>query len=103
MAIELNHTIVPAHDKEKSARFYERIFGFVYKVRIRSAPPASPQAFDFENTPEANLDRRAPERLALRGSFVRSPSSAEISYEHNSDEALASKRDFSARRRYGDP
>jgi len=22
--IELNHTIVPAHDKEKSARFYER-------------------------------------------------------------------------------
>ena len=28
MTIELNHTIVPAHDKEKSARFYERIFGF---------------------------------------------------------------------------
>lgn len=31
MAIELNHTIVPAHDKEKSARFYERIFEFTYE------------------------------------------------------------------------
>lgn len=28
MTIELNHTIVPAHDKEASARFYERVFGF---------------------------------------------------------------------------
>jgi hypothetical protein len=31
--IELNHTIVPAHDKEQSARFYEKIFGFKYKGR----------------------------------------------------------------------
>ena len=31
MAIELNHTIVPAHDKEASARFYERILGFPYQ------------------------------------------------------------------------
>ena len=30
MAIELNHTIVPARDKEESARFYERMFGFEY-------------------------------------------------------------------------
>jgi catechol 2,3-dioxygenase-like lactoylglutathione lyase family enzyme len=30
MAIELNHTIVPARDKEASARFYERMFGFAY-------------------------------------------------------------------------
>jgi len=29
--IELNHTIVPAHDKEQPARFYERIFGFKYE------------------------------------------------------------------------
>jgi catechol 2,3-dioxygenase-like lactoylglutathione lyase family enzyme len=28
MTIELNHMIVPARDKEESARFYERIFGF---------------------------------------------------------------------------
>ena len=31
MEIELNHTIVPAKDKEKSARFYERILGFTYE------------------------------------------------------------------------
>ena len=30
MAIQLNHTIVPARDKEESARFYERMFGFEY-------------------------------------------------------------------------
>jgi len=30
MTIELNHTIVPARDKERSARFYERMFGFEY-------------------------------------------------------------------------
>lgn len=30
MSITLNHTIVPAHDKEKTARFYTRIFGFEY-------------------------------------------------------------------------
>jgi catechol 2,3-dioxygenase-like lactoylglutathione lyase family enzyme len=30
MAIELNHTIVPARNKEESARFYERMFGFHY-------------------------------------------------------------------------
>jgi catechol 2,3-dioxygenase-like lactoylglutathione lyase family enzyme len=31
MAIELDHMIVPAHDPEESARFYERIFGFRYE------------------------------------------------------------------------
>jgi catechol 2,3-dioxygenase-like lactoylglutathione lyase family enzyme len=30
MTIELNHTIVPARDKEASARFYEKMFGFEY-------------------------------------------------------------------------
>ena len=30
MAIELNHTIVPARDKEASARFFARIFGLSY-------------------------------------------------------------------------
>jgi catechol 2,3-dioxygenase-like lactoylglutathione lyase family enzyme len=30
MPITLNHTIVPAYDKEKTARFYARIFGFEY-------------------------------------------------------------------------
>ncbi|ODT84619.1 MAG: bleomycin resistance protein [Nitrosomonadales bacterium SCN 54-20] len=30
MTITLNHTIVPARDKEESAQFYSRIFGFRY-------------------------------------------------------------------------
>jgi len=30
MAITLNHTIVPTHDKELNAQFYTRIFGFEY-------------------------------------------------------------------------
>ncbi len=31
MAIELNHTIVPARDKKESVRFYADIFGFTYE------------------------------------------------------------------------
>jgi catechol 2,3-dioxygenase-like lactoylglutathione lyase family enzyme len=31
MAIVLDHTIVPAHDKVGSARFFARIFGLEYK------------------------------------------------------------------------
>lgn len=31
MAIVLNHTIVPAHDKEASARFFADIFGLKYE------------------------------------------------------------------------
>lgn len=30
MSIALDHTIVPAHDKEESARFFARIFGLTY-------------------------------------------------------------------------
>lgn len=30
MSIVLDHTIVPAHDKDKSARFFARIFGLPY-------------------------------------------------------------------------
>lgn len=30
MAIELNHTIVPAHDKVASAKFYAKILGLVF-------------------------------------------------------------------------
>ena len=30
MPITLNHTIIPTHEKEESARFYARIFGFEY-------------------------------------------------------------------------
>jgi catechol 2,3-dioxygenase-like lactoylglutathione lyase family enzyme len=31
MAITLNHTIVPAHDKEASAKFFADIFGLAYE------------------------------------------------------------------------
>jgi catechol 2,3-dioxygenase-like lactoylglutathione lyase family enzyme len=31
MAIVLNHTIVPAHDKESSARFFAKLFGLDYE------------------------------------------------------------------------
>lgn len=31
MAITLNHTIVPAHDKDASARFFAHIFGLKYE------------------------------------------------------------------------
>jgi catechol 2,3-dioxygenase-like lactoylglutathione lyase family enzyme len=31
MAIELNHTIVPAHDKVASAKFFARIFGLSFE------------------------------------------------------------------------
>lgn len=30
MAITLNHTIVPTRDKDETAKFYSRIFGFEY-------------------------------------------------------------------------
>ena len=30
MAITLNHTIVPAHDKEASAKLFAKIFGLNY-------------------------------------------------------------------------
>ncbi|HTE84941.1 MAG TPA: VOC family protein [Dehalococcoidia bacterium] len=30
MAMTLNHTIVPAHDKETSARFFAKVFGLEY-------------------------------------------------------------------------
>ena len=53
MTIELNHTIVPAHDKEESARFYERMFGFKYEGPMgHFAPikiPSQSLTLDFDN------------------------------------------------------
>jgi catechol 2,3-dioxygenase-like lactoylglutathione lyase family enzyme len=53
MAIELNHHIVPAHDKEASALFYERIFGFKYEGPLgHFAPikiPSQSLTLDFDN------------------------------------------------------
>jgi hypothetical protein len=57
MAVELNHTIVPAHDKEESARFYERMFGFEYAGPVgHFAPvriPGQSLTLDFDTWEEA--------------------------------------------------
>jgi catechol 2,3-dioxygenase-like lactoylglutathione lyase family enzyme len=52
MPITLNHTIVPSHDKERSAQFFARIFGLNYggpvghfaQVRVNGD-----LAFDWDN------------------------------------------------------
>ncbi len=53
MTIERNHTIVPARDKEESAHFYERIFGFKYEGPLgHFAPiriPSQSLTLDFDN------------------------------------------------------
>ena len=40
MSIVLDHTIVPARDKDASARFFARIFGLAYDGGL--VPPSSP-------------------------------------------------------------
>ena len=53
MTIELNHTIVPARDKEESVRFYELMFGFKYEGPLgHFAPiqiPGQSLTLDFDN------------------------------------------------------
>jgi len=39
MAIILNHTVVPAHDKEASARFFADIFGLKYEGPVGHFAP----------------------------------------------------------------
>jgi catechol 2,3-dioxygenase-like lactoylglutathione lyase family enzyme len=39
MAIELNHTIVPAHDPQASAQFLAGILGLTVDRRWRTSPP----------------------------------------------------------------
>ncbi len=63
MTIELNHTIVPARDKEESARFYERILGLKHEgafghfapVRI----PGQSLTLDFDNRESFNTQHYA--------------------------------------------
>ena len=53
MTVELNHTIVPARDKEMSAEFYVRVFGFTYDCPLgHFAPvqiPAQSLTLDFDD------------------------------------------------------
>jgi catechol 2,3-dioxygenase-like lactoylglutathione lyase family enzyme len=39
MSIVLDHTIVPAYDKEESARFFARIFGLTYEGPLHHFAP----------------------------------------------------------------
>jgi len=39
MTIELDHTIVPAHDKEASARFFAELFGLSYDGPVAHFAP----------------------------------------------------------------
>jgi catechol 2,3-dioxygenase-like lactoylglutathione lyase family enzyme len=52
MAIMLDHTIVPAHDKEQSARFFARIFGLRYDGPMAHFAPVRVNdtlTLDFDN------------------------------------------------------
>jgi len=46
MTIVLDHTIVPARDKEESARFFARIFGLEYKGGLAFRPGADQRHAD---------------------------------------------------------
>jgi len=52
MPITLNHTIVPAHDKEASARFFAHIFGLTYHGPMGHFAPVRVNdtlTLDFDN------------------------------------------------------
>jgi len=52
MTILLDHTIVPARDKEESARFFARIFGLEYQGPVSHFAPVRINAtltIDFDN------------------------------------------------------
>jgi len=52
MSIALDHTIVPAHDKEASARFFARIFGLTYDGPLYHFAPVKVNetlTLDFDN------------------------------------------------------
>ena len=53
MAIELNHTIVPAHDKVESAKFFARIFDLTYDGEVSHFAPVRVNdslTLDFDNS-----------------------------------------------------
>ena len=55
MEITLDHTIVPSHDKEASARFFARIFGLRYEGLMGHFAPVKVNqtlTLDFDNRDE---------------------------------------------------
>jgi catechol 2,3-dioxygenase-like lactoylglutathione lyase family enzyme len=70
MALFLDHTIVPAHDKEASARFIARIFGLQYKGPWGHFAPVKINdtlSLDFDN--RENFDRHHYAFLASDADF----------------------------------
>ena len=100
MTIVLDHTIVPARDKEESARFFARIFGLEYRGPVSHFAPVrinETLTIDFDNwdnferhhyafrVSEAEFDgifdRVRGERLAY-GSGPRSAENMEINHRN---------------------
>lgn len=99
MTIELNHTIVPAYDKDASAAFYVRLFGFGYDGPLGHFAPVTITSqsltLDFDNAEnfaahhyafkvseaefDAVFDRVKAEGLAY-GSGPRTPTDGEINH-----------------------
>lgn len=55
MAIQLDHTIVPAHDKVESAKFFARVFGLSYAGEVSHFAPVRVNdtlTLDFDNSSE---------------------------------------------------
>jgi catechol 2,3-dioxygenase-like lactoylglutathione lyase family enzyme len=62
MAVILNHTIVPAHDKEASARFFAEIFGLSYDGPNGHFAPVRVNetlTLDFDNATEFDIHHYA--------------------------------------------
>jgi catechol 2,3-dioxygenase-like lactoylglutathione lyase family enzyme len=58
MSIVLDHTIVPARDKEESARFLARIFGLRYEGTVSHfAPVRVNETLTLDFDTDANFDR----------------------------------------------
>src|SRR5580704_2353524 len=62
MAITLNHTIVPAHDKEASAKFFAHMFGLKYEGAMSHFAPVrinETLTLDFDNWPKFEMHHYA--------------------------------------------
>jgi catechol 2,3-dioxygenase-like lactoylglutathione lyase family enzyme len=70
MAIVLDHTIVPAHDKEASARFLARILGLRYEGALSHFAPLR---VNDTLTPGALDDMKINRRGGGRGFYFRDP------------------------------
>ena len=67
MAFYLDHTIVPAHDKEASARFFARIFGLEYRGTWGPFAPVK-----VNETLSMDFDDRRQQFDALHYAFITS-------------------------------